>query len=229
MDNLINFETYFNAQNAYDQIGHFLLDFLLAGLCAFVISRIYQRYGRTISNRKSFAANFIILALTTMLIISVVKSSLALSLGLVGALSIIRFRTAIKEPEELAFLFLIISIGLGFGAGQRLLTLLAFLGIAIYLVTRGVFRRSTKPDYNMLLNVSSEKVGEADLDKVTDSIKQFAESVSLKRLDKSQDQIDILLYVEFANIKNLNAAADALKALDGNLKMSFIEDKGLFS
>ena len=50
--------------------------------------------------------------MTTMLIISIVKSSLALSLGLVGALSIIRFRAAIKEPEELAYLFLAIGISI---------------------------------------------------------------------------------------------------------------------
>ena len=69
-----------------------------------------------LSNRKIFSKNFFIITTTTMLIITVVKSSLALSLGLVGALSIIRFRAAIKEPEELGYLFLTISIGLGCGA-----------------------------------------------------------------------------------------------------------------
>ena len=64
-----------------------------------------------------------LLAVTTMFIITVVKSSLALSLGLVGALSIVRFRAAIKEPEELTYLFFAISIGLGLGADQRVVTL----------------------------------------------------------------------------------------------------------
>ena len=54
-----------------------------------------------------------------MIIITIVKSSIALSLGLVGALSIVRFRAAIKEPEELTFLFICIAIGVGLGAGQR--------------------------------------------------------------------------------------------------------------
>lgn len=229
MDNLINFETYFNAQGAYDAIGHFYLDFFLAGLCAFIVGVVYQRYGRSISNRKMFAANFIILALTTMLIISIVKSSLALSLGLVGALSIVRFRSAIKEPEELTFLFLTMAIGLGFGAGQRMVTLLAFFGIIAFLVIRGILQRSATPEYNMLLNVSSEKVSEADLNKVTAAIKEFAEFVSLKRWDRSSTQTEILLYVKFSSVEQLNAAADALKSLDSNLRMSFIEDKGLFT
>ena len=65
--------------------------------------------------------------MTTMFIITIIKSSLVLSLGLIGALSIIRFRTAIKEPEELTYLFLAIAIGLGLGANQRTIILIAFL------------------------------------------------------------------------------------------------------
>ena len=64
----------------------------------------------------------IVISIVTFLVITVVKSSLALSLGLVGALSIIRFRTPIKEPFELSYLFLSIAIGLGFGAGQVIAT-----------------------------------------------------------------------------------------------------------
>ena len=229
MENPINFETYFNAQSVYDQIGHFYLDFVLAGLCAFVVAQIYQRYGRTISNRKLFAANFIVLALTTLLIISIVKSSLALSLGLVGALSIVRFRSAIKEPEELTFLFLTMAIGLGFGAGQRLVTLLAFFGISLFLVVRGIVQRSAQPEYNMLLTLSSDSVNEADLEQVTATLQPFAESVSLKRLDRSSNQIEMLLYVRFSGIAQLKGATDALRTLDRNLRMSFIEDKGLFT
>ena len=67
------------------------------------------------------------------LIITVVKSSLALSLGLVGALSIVRFRTAIKNPEELIFLFLCIAIGVGLGANQIfVVTCAAFTFIIAY-------------------------------------------------------------------------------------------------
>jgi hypothetical protein len=61
------------------------------------------------------------ITMTTMLIITIVKASLALSLGLVGALSILRFRAAIKEPKELAYWFLAIAIGLDFGARQRVI------------------------------------------------------------------------------------------------------------
>ena len=71
------------------------------------------------------------ICLTTLLVITVVKSSLALSLGLVGALSIVRFRTPIKEPEELAYIFLSIAIGLSLGADQREVAAITLLAILI--------------------------------------------------------------------------------------------------
>jgi len=104
----------------------FFTDMVLTTIMAFVLKTLYVKFGVSISNKKTFASNFTLLALTTFLVISIIKSSLALSLGLVGALSIVRFRAAIKEPEELVYLFLFISIGLGFGAEQRYITLLAF-------------------------------------------------------------------------------------------------------
>ena len=78
----------------------------------------YKHFGSTLSNRDEFSQVCPFILLTTILIITVVKSSLALSLGLVGALSIVRFRTPIKEPEELAYLFIAIAMGLGLGADQ---------------------------------------------------------------------------------------------------------------
>ncbi len=122
----------------------FLINFILAGVLSAILGVVYVRYGRAISNRKRFAGNFFILGMTTMLIITIVKSSLALSLGLVGALSIVRFRSAIKEPEELLYLFLTIAIGLGFGADQGRITVLAFFIICLVLILTKKSNESVK-------------------------------------------------------------------------------------
>ena len=87
-----------------------------------------------LSNRESFGNIFILLSVITMIVITIVKSSLALSLGLVGALSIIRFRTAIKEPEELAYLFLSIALGLGFGANQQIPTFVGYISLVLVII-----------------------------------------------------------------------------------------------
>ena len=94
----------------------------------FVVTRLivwhYEQYGQSnsFSNAKH---SFTIVGLSTVLIISVVKSSLALSLGLVGALSIVRFRTPIKDAEELGYLFLVIATGLAAGAEQEVAILVS--------------------------------------------------------------------------------------------------------
>ena len=68
--------------------------------------------------------NFVVLGIATTIVITIVKSSLALSLGLVGALSVIRFRTAVKEPYNLGFLLFAICIAISIGASQFIFTIL---------------------------------------------------------------------------------------------------------
>ena len=126
-------------------LNNFILNALLAALLSWILSRFYRRYGQSVSNRSLFSNNFILLALSTMMIIYIVKSSIALSLGLVGALSIVRFRAAIKEPEELTYLFLVIGIGLGMGANQPVITLIAFILIISLLYIHCLLYTSPSP------------------------------------------------------------------------------------
>ena len=129
MNNMQTFEEFLAGTSANVPIISFIFNLVLTALLGFALKWVYIRFGMTLSNRKLFSKTFILISMSTMLIITIVKSSLALSLGLVGALSIIRFRAAIKEPEELSYLFLAIAIGLGFGANQTLVTIIGFLTI----------------------------------------------------------------------------------------------------
>ncbi len=117
-----------------------LFAMLLAAFCGEFVARVYRKYATTLGNRVAFSESFWLLAAITATVIMIVKFSLALSLGLVGALSIVRFRAAIKEPEELVYLFLIITIGLAAGAGQLLasFSITIFSVVAIYI--RSYFR-----------------------------------------------------------------------------------------
>ena len=119
-------------------IGYIDLFFnlIIASILGWILEYFFINYSQTINNKKVFSKNFILIATTTAFIISIVKSSLALSLGLVGALSIIRFRTAIKEPEELSYLFICIGIGLGLGAGYRIVTIIAVVLIFVIIFIR---------------------------------------------------------------------------------------------
>ena len=104
MDELVN-QLGLNFEESFS-ITNYVINILICSVLLFLLSFVYKKYGKSISNRSQLAKVLIIVGLTTFIIISIVKSSLALSLGLVGALSIVRFRTAIKEPEELGYFFI---------------------------------------------------------------------------------------------------------------------------
>ena len=87
----------------------------------FIIKYSFDQNSNTVSNHKAFSNLFYLFSLATFLIISVIKVSLVLSLGLVGALSIVRFRTAVKEPEQIVYLFLLIGVSISTGANQILI------------------------------------------------------------------------------------------------------------
>ena len=113
-----NISNFFLNENLSVDINIFIINIFTTVILCYLVRLEYLRFSESLSNKDYFSKNFIVLGVTTCIVISIVKSSLALSLGLVGALSIVRFRAAIKEPEELIYLFLIISIGLGAGANQ---------------------------------------------------------------------------------------------------------------
>ncbi|MFO7698700.1 MAG: DUF4956 domain-containing protein, partial [Anaerolineae bacterium] len=119
------------------QTDVFVVNLLLAVATSWVLSRVYILWGTSLSNRRKFAGSFMLVTVTTTFIILVVRSSVALSLGLVGALSIIRFRTAVKDPEELAYMFFAIGLGIGLGDNQRAVTLIT---LAVVILTIGLSR-----------------------------------------------------------------------------------------
>ena len=135
---------FFLKENIILDLNSFLLSLIAATVLSLLIQFFYLRYGSTLSNKFEFSKNFVILGITTTIVITIVKSSLALSLGLVGALSIVRFRAAIKEPEELVFLFLIIATGLGCGAGQLKITVVGIIFALLIILVYSVLLKRQK-------------------------------------------------------------------------------------
>jgi len=205
---------------------HFILNALLAALLSYLLGRFYIRFGTTITNRKKFASNFMLLALATMLIIFIVKSSIALSLGLVGALSIVRFRAAIKEPEELVYLFFVIGIGLGMGANQTTITLLAFVLIISLLTIRHYLEKRTlmSTPENMVLNISTPNL---DIHQINEILAKHFTLVELKRLDQNQSKQFLSYIVETEKLDSIVNAKNELITLSPELDFSFVEQRNL--
>ncbi|MBN1804556.1 MAG: DUF4956 domain-containing protein [Sedimentisphaerales bacterium] len=220
------FEQFLTTQSPGIPLVGLIINLLLAALLSFILGRIYVRYGDSLSNRKIFAKNFILIAMTTMLIIVIVKSSLALSLGLVGALSIVRFRSAIKEPEELSYLFLNIAIGLGLGADQTFITLIAFVIIITIIIIKNR-REKYEENQNLHLTVTSHNPHKTSLEEVVKTLKKNCSAVEMKRFDEAKEVLEVSFLVEFDTFEQFKATKDELKQLDDSIKITFMDNKGL--
>jgi uncharacterized membrane protein YhiD involved in acid resistance len=206
-------------------LPRFGLNLALAAVLALLLGLVYMRFGRTLSNRRLLARNFLLLTVTTTLVISIVKSSLALSLGLVGALSIVRFRAAIKEPEELTYLFLAIAIGLGLGAGQALITAAAFLGIVIIIVLQHLFRPRVDAA-NLHLAITSPAAANLGVTRLQELFKQHGIAASLERLDETPESLEASFRVAVPEPARLEQLSRDLRGISAEARLSVVADRG---
>ena len=194
-------QTMFDYQLAEIELSYqeIVFSLILAAICSAIIKYVYIKYSKSLSNKKVFSDIFILLSTVTCIVITVVKFSLALSLGLVGALSIVRFRAAIKEPEELVYLFLIIGIGLGAGAGQykATITLTVFSTIVIYL--QNFLKKSDKTivDTNVLKIECIKDVFETVQNEVNQISKNFNINLILKSYNSSDSTCSLTYLLNF--------------------------------
>jgi hypothetical protein len=206
-----------------------VLNLALGIALSLVVAWYYKRYGTSLSNRAQFAPTLVMLTLITLLTITIVKSSLALSLGLVGALSIVRFRTAIKDPEELIFLFFAIAIGLGLGADQRIVTIVAFIVIMGYLAVRAILRRRKLASHSLYMNiqVNGEQAGTTTFNEINQLLSRQFPEVDLRRLDQADHTLQMTYYINARDADSLVKAMDAIKAAFPSSTVSLVEQNNL--
>jgi hypothetical protein len=206
----------------------FAINLIIATILSFALSEFYIQFANVNANRRKFASNFVPLALTTMMVMIIVKSSLALSLGLVGALSIVRFRAAIKDPEELTYLFLVIGIGLCTGANQPFLAVLLMLFLFIFLyvhkLTRG--KSFVKQEDLVYLNISTDI---NDLNVIILILENNSVSYDLKRMDAQSDRsgLDLSFTCKCKTIQEISNLKESLLKISDHTKISIIEKPDL--
>ncbi len=200
-----------------------IFNFIMCVLMSFIARLFYIKYSTSLTGKHHIGTVIPILSTIVFLVILIVKSSLALSLGLVGALSIVRFRTPIKEPEELVYLFLSIAIGLGYAAGYTFLTTiitLAILGmIFLWLSNRKI---DNKNEYNLILSWENESI---NFEKITDEIMEISSSLKLIRFNKGPLNKTASFMIVPNNDINLDKMIERIGALDKNIEVNFYESK----
>ena len=213
------------SNNVQVSITTFTYSMILSFILSFLLSKVYRSQSNSFSNPESLARILPILSIGTTLIIVVVKSSLALSLGLVGALSIVRFRTPIKEPEELTYIFLTIGIGLATGANQYLIAIIGFtLTLIFILINR---RLTNKLNSQKSISLSISGIDVSDISKTIKLISNNCKSISFHNLstnNKISENTQINLSIIPKDFSKINLIANEIAEALPNSNINIIDN-----
>ena len=198
--------------------GKIAATLIVTALLALYIFAIYRLVTRKVFYSKNFNISLAVMSLITAAIILAMQSNLVISLGMVGALSIVRFRTAIKDPMDLAFLFWSISIGIICGAGLYEIALVTSVGVTVFILVLDMLPVGKAP--MMLVVNSSEMNGEKA---VLDVVGKYARYYKVKSRNLSKGRLDLVIELK---VKEESALVSEVAALDGMISASMISHDG---
>jgi len=169
-----------------------LFSLIVSFLCGLFISWVYRMTFQGVIYQKSFNISIIIVSVITSSIVMAISGNLMLALGMVGALSIVRFRAAIKEPLDIVFLFWAITVGVANGVAFFKLSILTtlFVALAIYFLMKIDFKIST---YMLILSmkkdISSEKV-------IAKILKEKTKSFAIRTKNINDNHIELIYEIK---------------------------------
>lgn len=180
-----------------------------AGLFGLYLYFVYRLVSRKSFYSKSFNISLVALAMITAAIIVAIQSSVVISLGMVGALSIVRFRTAIKDPMDLVFLFWSISVGIICGAGLYGMALVVTVFVTIAILGLEVLPVA-KPPMLLLVNASNCNLEE----EILDVVKQYARHYQIKSRNLTKLGMDLVVELRIKGGGELVREINGMEGID---------------
>jgi len=174
------------------RLAGFAWNLVLGGLLALAIRELFLRFGAAPGDRSRLGNLFPLFTLGTILLLTVVQASIPLSLGLLGALSVVRFRSAIKTPEELVYLLFCVAVGLSLGAQHRLFSIAAVVVVGAFVLVRSRFDDPVA-ERSFLLSISGDaaRFFDGENGTVLDRLSAMARGLELHRLDRDGDRVEV--------------------------------------
>lgn len=198
-------------------------DVLIAMLVSFALGlftyAVYKKTFRGVMYSSSFGVSLMAMCLITTLIILAVTSNIILSLGMVGALSIVRFRTAVKEPLDIAFLFWAISAGIVTGAGLIPLAVIGSVFIGIILVIFANAKSSDTP-YIAVISCENENAEQAAMDILKNNTKKH----QIKSKTVTAAGIELMVEVKLSD--SSSKVCNLLSGTEGISKAALVSYNG---
>ena len=197
-------------------VDGFVLSMLAAFLCGMIVYAVYRNFYKGVVYNQNFNILLVLTSLVTCFVVIVISSNVVLSLGMVGALSIVRYRAAIKDPLDVGFLFWTVAVGISCGAGLYLISLLATVFIAlIYILLVKV--RNRKHQYLLIVKYQND-ASQAVQNRLASLKKVLKNRTSVK--DSTELTYEIRLPEEDAGF------VTGLSQMDGVLSAVLVEFSG---
>lgn len=193
-----------------------LLTLLTSAVCGGVIYLVYRFFNRSVVYNENFNILVILTTVVTSFIIMTISANIVLSLGMVGALSIVRFRAAVKDPLDIGFLFWGISAGITAGAQLYWVALIGTAAIAVLYILLTIFRKEKK---SYLLIVRYDAASEMNVTGVLNGVKY-------RLKNKTQTGSRVELTVEVKVRKNDTAYLSRFNAIEGVESVTLLEYSG---
>lgn len=200
------------------QVGDIMLCMLCTVLIAMYVYVIYKEINKKSFYSKNFNMSLVALAIITAAIILTIQSNIVVSLGMVGALSIVRFRTAVKDPLDLVFLFWAISVGIICGAGFALIAIIASLVITLVIVLLANAKEA-KGSMILVVNADDYMVEEH----IMQIVEKYADYAHVKARNVSQNGLNMAIEIRTLEHKRLVAG---LMKVQGVLTASLVDHEG---
>ena len=208
-------QSFLEFQSAGLTIADVATSLLITFIISLLIFWLYKKSFRGVLYTHSFNVSLVMISLVTALVIMTISTNLILSLGMVGALSIVRFRTAVKDPLDIVFMFWAIAIGIANGAMQFELAIVGSFFIAIVVVILSNIKLQNHP-YLLVMHYKS-----VDEKEILIQLNKIIKSYKLKSKTVSNDLVELTLEVR---VKKHN-----ISFVDEISKINNVEDLGLVS
>ncbi|MBU0997476.1 MAG: DUF4956 domain-containing protein [Firmicutes bacterium] len=200
-------------------ISDIILNLLITLLISLWVLWIYKLSYQTTVYNKSFSMTLPISALVTAMVIMAVSSNVILSLGMVGALSIVRFRTAIKNPLDTIFMFWAIGIGITVGANSSVLAIIGSVVIGLSILFVQALEIFTTP-YILILSIS----GEYNEEMISEEVKKLYSKFQIR--NKSIEKEFAEITYEIRGKRDLSKKIDSLRQLQGVTQVILLSYRG---
>ncbi len=200
-----------NLELSSTSLAQFLIGFTLTIVLSILLKLIYVSYSNSVSNKLLIGNIFPLFGVSIFLIVITIKSSIVLSLGLVGALSIIRFRTAIKEAEQIVYFLILTGIAIATAAGSYFFPIILLLFVFIY----NYFQRNNKSkaiySVNDQLVITAVKISNKVIDGVAVKLSESGVNVEVQSIVKKENETVVVLKLSDFDLEKLSVVEDYLK------------------